>query len=295
MPVERLTHPRIGHSQKVAALTDVEFRVWDTYRWCADDFGVMARSAAKLQGDNDALDRHPREVISAALDRCVALDLIVGFDHQGQLYVCSLTWQTHQRIRRPRATFLPCPPLQVLEQMDDATVELFRKFHERFPKDFGSRARPRAALAIAIATAEKLVVPNSEKAEPRDTTSRAVPSRDVTTENAPPLDVWLADLMASYPATRVTSGYLTSSAFHEVFHRDPRPPGEVWTEMRDNLTNQMQGYEWRVKRMIPTLDKWLREGRWRQRHEVEPADAMTDATRGTLAALDSILREKGNP
>ena len=100
--------------------------------------------------------------------------------------------------------------------------------------------------------------------------------------------------MSDYPSTRVTHGYRTETAFVDQIARDGREPRVVYQEMRDNLENQKRGYEWRVKRMVPTLDKWLSEGRWKQRHEEEPADALAPKTQRTLAALDSI-RRKENP
>jgi len=91
--------------------------------------------------------------------------------------------------------------------------------------------------------------------------------------DAPPLDVWLAELQEDYPQTRVTYGHMTEQGFVDAFQKDPRPAREVWAEMRANLENQKAGYEWRVKGMTPKLETWLRDGRWKQRHETEPAPA----------------------
>lgn len=142
MPADRLTHPRIGRSRKVTSLTDLEFRVWDTYRWAADDFGVMPKSAAKLRGENDALrDQHTEAEIEAALQRLVDIELIAEFDHQGALYVCSLGWQKHQKIEHPRQTHLPAPSPEVLERMDVETFRFFRNSHNDLRKVSASRAR----------------------------------------------------------------------------------------------------------------------------------------------------------
>jgi hypothetical protein len=160
MPAERLTHPRIGHSRKVVSLTDTEFRIWDTYRWCADDFGVMPKLSEKLQGENEALARHPKTVIDAGIEALLRVELVAEFEHQGTLYLCSLNWQTHQKVKYPRSTFLPCPPPEVVERMDDPTRKLFREFHERFQKiskrereNSAPRARGRARRALALAEA----------------------------------------------------------------------------------------------------------------------------------------------
>lgn len=145
MPADRLTHPRIGRSRKVTALTDLEFRVWDTYRWTADDFGVMPKSTDLLRGVNDALRlQHTEAEIGSALDRIVAVDLIIEFDHQNALYVCSLEWNKYQKIDYPRQSFFPPPPPEVIERMDVSTRRLFRNFHECFRRIPASRARVRA-------------------------------------------------------------------------------------------------------------------------------------------------------
>jgi hypothetical protein len=142
MPADRLTHPRIGRSRKVTTLTDFEFRVWDTYRWAADDFGVMAKSASKLRGENDALRvQHTDDEVMAALQKSIEIDLITEFDHQAALYVCSLVWQTHQKIEHPRQTHLPAPSPQVIASMDVPTRKLFRDFHNDLRKSAASRAR----------------------------------------------------------------------------------------------------------------------------------------------------------
>ena len=95
---------------------------------------------------------------------------------------------------------------------------------------------------------------------------------------APPLDVWLCKLQEDYPQNRVTYGHMTSQGFFEAFQKDPRPAFEVWAEMRANLENQKAGHEWRVKGMAPKLEKWLRDGLWKQRHEADPPAATPTKT-----------------
>jgi hypothetical protein len=147
MPADRLTHPRIGHSQKVCALTDTEYRVWETYKWCADDFGVMPKSATKLQGDNEALERHERPVIEAALQRMIDIGLLLEFESQGTMYVCSHNWQTHQKIKYPRATFLPAPPAQVFARSRRCDGRIFSAVSRNFLKNCRESERKFPLLA----------------------------------------------------------------------------------------------------------------------------------------------------
>lgn len=97
-------------------------------------------------------------------------------------------------------------------------------------------------------------------------------------EEGAPFDAWFRQLIADFPAHRVTSGHMTEQAFIGVFSHENRPPAIVWAEMQANLANQKAGYQWRVKGMTPKLETWLREGAWRQKHspdppEVEPSPA----------------------
>lgn len=109
----------------------------------------------------------------------------------------------------------------------------------------------------------------------------------------PPLDVWLAELQQNYPKNRVSFGFLTGSAFHGVFEADARPAEDVWTELRANLAINVRSHEWRVKGMAPKLEKYLREGLWRQQHAASPpvAEQLTAKTSRTLDAAAQIMRE----
>ena len=132
----------------MTAITDFEYRVWDTYKWAADDFGVMPKSAAKLRGENDALrDQHTEEEVAAALQRLIDVDLIVEFDHQGAPFVCSLTWNEHQKIEYPRQTHLPVPPPELLQLMEVSTRQLFLNFRGKSRKlpDIRKQSRKPAA------------------------------------------------------------------------------------------------------------------------------------------------------
>lgn len=125
MPVDRFFHPRAGHSRKVTALSDLEFRVWWTYQMAADDYGVMRRSPIVLQAANDSLARRSSKAVDRALDRVVDIGLLVPFEHQDEWYVCQLDWQDFQRVRWPRASSQPTPTSDVLSHCSGSTRELF--------------------------------------------------------------------------------------------------------------------------------------------------------------------------
>lgn len=140
MPVDRLLHPRIGDSQKIAILTDLEFRVWITYLLAADDFGVMPFHAAKIQGACRALAHKPRKALERVLQRFVDCGLVREFTMDGARHIYSPTWQGHQKIKYPRRdTHYPAPPVDLLEQCPEATRELFATFHKGVPETFVER------------------------------------------------------------------------------------------------------------------------------------------------------------
>jgi hypothetical protein len=161
VPVDRFFHPRAGHSRKVAALSDLEFRVWWTYQMAADDFGVMRRAVVELQAANDALATRPRVTLKRALDRVVDIGLLVSFVHQGEPYVCQLNWQDFQKIRYPRESFNPIPGPDVLAKCSGGTAELFQKRFWKIPEidpehsgNAAERSRENAQLPRAGAREE---------------------------------------------------------------------------------------------------------------------------------------------
>lgn len=112
----------------------------------------------------------------------------------------------------------------------------------------------------------------------------------------PPMDVWLRELVAAYPAQRRTSGHMTEQAFVAALLNAPDGIPAAFARMAANLENQIAGHEWRVKGMIPKLDNWLRSGAWEQRHEAAPpvAEQLTKRANTTLTAAANIMNEKAS-
>jgi hypothetical protein len=77
----------------------------------------------------------------------------------------------------------------------------------------------------------------------------------------------------------------------DVFFGDPRPPQEVFEDVLAHLDNQKRGYQWRVKGMIPSLENWLRFGKWKQLHREAPALALVnERTLHTAIAADAFVK-----
>ena len=114
MPDDRLFHKRLGHSEKVNALSDLEDIVWRTYIQAADDFGVMRFSALPLQDFYDRLARVPDVAVMQMLQRVVEVGLIRVFSHQGRAYCYQHDWQDFQKVRYPLASSNPRIPGDLL-------------------------------------------------------------------------------------------------------------------------------------------------------------------------------------
>jgi hypothetical protein len=89
-----------------------------------------------------------------------------------------------------------------------------------------------------------------------------------------PMDEWLRYIVAEYPKQAVSSGHLTEVAFVDAITGDGRQPDLVFADMVEHLANQKRGYQWAVSQKIPRLDRWLREGLWRQLHQATPPLAL---------------------
>ena len=267
MPADRLTHPRIGRSRKVTAITDFEYRVWDTYRWTADDFGVMPKSAVTLRGENDALrDQHTDAEVAAALQRLIDVDLIVEFDHQGAPFVCSLTWNEHQKIKYPRQTHLPAPPPQLVDRMEVTERKFFRKFHKFFKKSRASRARAGGKRLTLTANANANANGTGEESEKGDRLRRA-PSRGL--QRGGDLQANFERFWAVYPRK------VGKEAARRVW-RQLAPDNDLTDRMIAAAEVQQTSAQWRKDdgQFIPHPKTWLREGRWK---DEGVAPAATDA------------------
>lgn len=84
-------------------------------------------------------------------------------------------------------------------------------------------------------------------------------------------DRWLHDVQNGlYPAHRVTRGYSTMTAFVDAMEGFPGGPEAAWQVFQDTLDANVHSHEWRVKGMVPRLEKYLRDGLWQN---PLPADA----------------------
>jgi hypothetical protein len=335
MPVDRMLHPRVLDSQKVAEISHLDYRAWSTYVLVADDFGVMPMEPSEIRKMR-VFKKEKERVLVAALEKMFTIGLVRRFEHQGQFYIWSPNWQHHQKIRYPRReeTHYPPPPEVELAALDHdetaSTRELFATFHLRVSSGFSQQFGDHEVMAKLGARKGRRggggggpdsgngpgmfserrgnvaeVLP--EHSVPRTYAHDAGPGNGLRLtangqrltagdglEGAEPLDVWFRELAARYPRQAVTTGHLTENHFFDQIARDGRLPRIVFDEMLDNLANQMAGHQWRVKRMVPKLANWLRDGVWRQRHDATPpTDLVSEKTLATTNAADAFVSGGG--
>lgn len=249
MPANRFIHPRLGHSEKVNLLTDLEFRVWVQYMLSADDYGVMRFSAVTVQADNDALHAKPTKAVQRCLERLVDLRLLVDFEHQTRKYVCQLDWHTWQRFNMPGRTINPAPPEDILERCDAGTAGLFYDNHPDLseahqPSGLGSHQ----VEGVDAASDEPLLTANGLRLSANGS-----------------LRERFADFWRCYP--RKVGKDAAWKAWQKV-----KPGAELAAQMLAVLAWQKQQETW-VKdggQFIPHPATWLNQGRWKDEPSTAP-------------------------
>lgn len=293
MPDDRFIHRRAGHSQKVNMLTDLEHRVWIQYILSADDFGVMRASALTLQADNDHLANRPKAMVQRCIDALVKAGLVHSFEHQNRRYVFQHDWQTWQKVDYPRTTNEPKPPDESVAICDDATRQLFdlhpggarRKRGEHSGKVPGIVAE-HSPLTRAGAPAKRLTAPG-------DRLTANGSEGGVGETDPPPIDIWARELVNLYPAQGRCGWNLVERPLFDALHVPGATVDEAWSGLKARLEQHKRSHQWRMKGMIPRLDKWLREGLYLQElpEDAPVAEQLSSKTSRTLAAAAQVMRE----
>lgn len=261
MPVDRFLHPRAGRSRKITLLTDLEYRVWTQYLLSADDFGVMRGTSLVLQNDNLHLANRPAKLVKRCLDVLVKSGLIKQFEHQGQPYVFQSDWQLWQKVEYPRATVNPQPSGADLEACEDSTRALFakhpggqrkdRRRADDVPSDSG-----RASQIVQDVHPESIPPTRARARE----TAKANGYRLTANGSEERLDVAFQSFREAYPEGRRKGGHLTEQAYLAEVHKAGGAALLV-----EALENHKKSGQWQNPQLVPGMDTWLTEERWRQR------------------------------
>lgn len=106
------------------------------------------------------------------------------------------------------------------------------------------------------------------------------------------LDVAFLEFQAAYPGVRRKGGFLIQQAFMDAAHKSGGP-----SKLMAALENHVASEQWSNPRLIPGMDLWLKEERWRQ---VLPAagaatsSANNPKTAGNIPALQRFI-DRGRP
>lgn len=286
MPADRLFHRRAGHSVKVNALTDFEFRVWWAYVMAADDFGILRYSPVELQSISDALAMKKPQVVLKAIDHLVKVDLVQTFDHQNQPYIYQWDWQDWQKVKWPSRTINPKPPS---DRFSEETVWLFQVFP-------GGKQVPKKPRESSVEVPGK----NFDGTFPRQQTYTANANADGSrlTANAdlkeggvgetPRLDLAFAAFKSAYPESRRAGGMAERLYFEAVNSGKVTPDA-----MLAALENHVASAQWQDARHIPNITKWLQEERWDARLPPPKPHGTTSKTAGNAEAARQFLRNHG--
>lgn len=276
MALDRMLHPRAGHSDKVSALSDLEYRVWTQYMLSADDFGLMALEGLKLQADNRALAERPLKVVQKSLEALVACGLLLEYRDGGRRYVCDPVWQKYQHISYAKQSINPPPPTETMERCHILTRELFRQCW----------GNPSTKFLV------KLVEGSGEIPGIVQEDSRSIPaSRDRLTANGKRLTAtangWREGFdrfWAAYP--RKVAKAAAWKAWEKL-----KPSGELLTTILTAVDEQRGSRQWQRDngQYIPHPASWLNQGRWSD----EPMSRSTDLSetaRHNIAAAEEATR-----
>jgi len=272
MPADRFLHRRAGHSRKLTALSDFEYRAWSQYILSADDFGVMPCSAITLQADNDYLAEKPKARVQAALEKLITILLLRVFEFQGVRYLCQHDWQDFQKIGWPTITIHPAPPTDLLATFTSATRLLFsvypggqkapKRIHDEPPELPPEDSKSTSGdITESFGSSERDLPPRAKRLTANGLRLMANGSEGSLRETTRPLanDEAFATFRDLYPEDGRKGGPLVEQDFLVALQK----AGGV-EPLIAALRNHMESEQWQHGK-IPGMDKWLREERWRQR------------------------------
>lgn len=288
MPADRLFHPRLGHSEKVTGLSDLEFRVWVIYQLTSDDYGVMRKSSVTIQASDDSLASRPAKAIEAALKRLVSVGLLDKFDHQGRTYVYQRDWQNFQRVKHPRDTMQPAPPEHLIARCSPPTQKLFGSHPTTHQKDVGNISE--------MDLEEKSELGSLACARERETANGEwLPANGLegVQGDLPPMDLWARELVNLYPAQGRCGWNLVERPLFAALSSADGPVFTAWEALKARLEQHKRSHQWRIKGMIPRLDKWLRNGLYLQElpEEAPAAERLSKSSNRTIGGAAEILKE----
>mgnify|MGYP001596981592 CR=1 FL=1 len=149
----------------------------------------------------------------------------------------------------------------------DVSIQVVDTTHD--PVDQAS-----ASVLIGPHTSENVRTFQQAEAEAEaEADQKIIRTSEGSVRETPPMDEWFERLKSLYPAPRVTTGHRTMTAFVDALLKAPEGSEAAFGRMLSNLAMAKNSHQWRVKGMIPRLEKWLMS-EWEQ---VLPDEASTGA------------------
>lgn len=259
-------------------LTDLEYRVWTQYLLSADDFGVMRATPLAFQNDNDYLANRRAKELQRCIDALVGSGLVRRFEHQGKPYLYQHDWQRWQKVEYPRATNNPLP--EDVSQCDEGTLLLFAKHPGGQRKDRRHADDDPNHSERAFRIHPEGVPPTRAGAPAKRLTANANGTR--LEADGEPLDVAFRAFQEAYPAARRKGGYLVEQWFMAAVVNAGSS-----VALMAALENHKRSEQWADAKLIPGMDTWLNEERWRQELPAKPVDAQRAERLAKWKALEA--------
>lgn len=248
----RIIKESIGDSEKIASLTDFEFRLWVHLITLADDAGRGDARAAIIRGRAFPLkDRLTVREVDVALRALAAKGCVSLYTVDGRPYFWFPTWTEHQRVRECKPKY-PAP--------EDGEV---LTFCDNLPQAAASCGElPQAA---ALIQSESNTNPNTN------------PKSKSTRTGASVSDPRFDEFWLQYP--KKVDKKDTEAVWSRLKLDD-----ETFAAIMAGLARANACEQWQIPKYIPSPARWLRGRKWED--ELPPSGI----TRSPSAA-DQILAE----
>lgn len=225
----RIIKESIGDSEKIASLTDFEFRLWVHLITLADDAGRGDARAAIIRGRAFPLkDRLTVREVDVALRALAAKGCVSLYTVDGRPYFWFPTWTEHQRVRECKPKY-PAP--------EDGEVLTFCDNLLQVAASCGEL--PQAA---ALIQSESNTNPNPKS----NTKARG---------RASVCDTHFDEFWAQYP--KKVDKQDTEKVWAKL-----RPDDELFAAIMAGLARAKTSEQWQTEKYIPSPRRWLNGRKW---------------------------------
>lgn len=111
-------------------------------------------------------------------------------------------------------------------------------------------------------------------------------------EGDPPMDLWARELVELYDVRGRCAWNLVEYPLFAVLTADPGvSPWAAWEALKSRLDGHKRSHQWRVKGMVPRLDRWLSTGAHLQElPEHPPSTLISEKTARSMSSAAEFIR-----